>query len=294
MLRSCVRFRNFIFTSTPPSIFSSRCMATTFKDYVSHYDTLDVNPECTKTEIREAWLKLSMLYHPDLNEGNEVAAKKFMEVKEAYKILVNDEKRKEYNDQIGFHHSDPPPDYRREWTLQGEKTRNRARMYSVMWSEERIRDLMGSENLREVDWDKTPPAERYRLLIEEEEKQKNVDDILVKTGTPSWRVAQQRYYLIIAGVFALYCIICIAERDEWGIDVNMSPKPLKYEWTEGGAGITPSIQFDNRHFRTSEHDIPLKTVFSPTGFASAYHPNEKTPAEYVEAYKGRVSEYENM
>jgi hypothetical protein len=99
-------------------------MATELKDFESHYDTLEISPECTKTEIRESWLRLSMLYHPDLNTGDEKATEKFVKIKEAYKLLINDEERKTYNDQIGFYHSDPPPDYHRcpsshirAWTL---------------------------------------------------------------------------------------------------------------------------------------------------------------------------------
>jgi len=57
-----------------------------------------------KTEIREAWLRLSMQYHPDLNQDDEKAAQRFLEIKEAYTELINDEKRKVYNDKIGFYH----------------------------------------------------------------------------------------------------------------------------------------------------------------------------------------------
>ena len=59
-----------------------------------------------------------MLYHPDLNKDNESAKEKFMEIKEAYTTLINDEKRQAYNNKIGFYHSDPPPDFKREWTFQ--------------------------------------------------------------------------------------------------------------------------------------------------------------------------------
>ena len=119
-----------------------------------------------QTEIREAWLKLSMLHHPDLNKDNEAAKEKFMEIKEAYTTLINDEKRQAYNNKIGFYHSDPPPDFKREWTfkvrpedchslevelkLQGEMERSGAAAYHVMWSEEAIRKLMCSQKLRDV------------------------------------------------------------------------------------------------------------------------------------------------
>ena len=131
-----------------------RGMATQLKDYHSLYDVLGIPAECTKTEIREAWLKLSMLHHPDLNKDNpEEAQEKFMEIKEAYTTLINDEKRKAYNDKIGFYHSDPPPDFKREWTFKGEMERSGAASYHVMWSEEAIRKLMSSDKLRDVSTD---------------------------------------------------------------------------------------------------------------------------------------------
>ena len=113
-----------------------------------------------------------MLHHPDLNKDNADANEKFMEIKEAYTTLINDEKRTAYNNKIGFYHSDPPPDFKREWTfqvreeaacvvlvmrrrmmiwfLQGEMERTGAAAYHVMWSEEAIRKLMCSQKLRDV------------------------------------------------------------------------------------------------------------------------------------------------
>ena len=54
-----------------------RTMATNLKDFNLHYDMLEIHPECTKTEIREAWLRLSMQYHPNLNKDNPEANEKF-------------------------------------------------------------------------------------------------------------------------------------------------------------------------------------------------------------------------
>ena len=121
-----------------------------------------------------------MLYHPDLNKDNEGAKDKFMEIKEAYTTLINDEKRTAYNNKIGFYHSDPPPDFKREWTfkvrqeavcavscevaeledfcLQGEMERTGAAAYHVMWSEEAIRKLMCSQKLRDVSRPPPPPC----------------------------------------------------------------------------------------------------------------------------------------
>jgi len=189
-----------------------RAMATNLKDYESHYDIMGVTPESTKTEIREAWLRLSMLYHPDLNKENEEATNKFMEIKESYKILINDEKRKAYNDKIGFHHPDPPPEFHREWTLQGEMDRSGAQTYQVMWSEAEIRKIMCSDTLRDVNWAKQPPAERYRILREEQAKQRLARDELARTDTLSLKVGWDRYMVIILGVALLYVVVNMFDR----------------------------------------------------------------------------------
>merc|ERR550519_731780 len=114
-----------------------------------------------------------MLYHPDLNKENEEATNKFMEIKESYKILINDEKRKAYNDKIGFHHPDPPPEFHREWTLQGE---------------------------------------RDRILREEQAKQRLARDELARTDTLSLKVGWDRYMVIILGVTLLYVVVNMFDR----------------------------------------------------------------------------------
>ena len=71
--------------------------ATDFKDY---YQTLGVNKSATGDEIKKAFRKLAVKYHPDRNPGNKVAEEKFKEISEAYEILFDPEKRQKY-DQFG-------------------------------------------------------------------------------------------------------------------------------------------------------------------------------------------------
>ncbi|EDV48215.1 dnaJ homolog subfamily C member 30 [Drosophila erecta] len=64
---------------------------------MSHYDALGIGRQCTQNEIKAAYYKLSMLYHPDKNQGSESAAKKFREINQAYEILGNYRLRRLYD-----------------------------------------------------------------------------------------------------------------------------------------------------------------------------------------------------
>ncbi|MEI0606936.1 molecular chaperone DnaJ [Brachyspira pulli] len=72
-----------------------------------YYEVLGVAKTATNDEIKKAYRKLAMQYHPDRNPGNKEAEEKFKEATEAYEILSDEKKRAQY-DQFGFQgvHSD--------------------------------------------------------------------------------------------------------------------------------------------------------------------------------------------
>lgn len=65
-----------------------------FKDY---YKILGVEKSATQDEIKKAYRKLAMKYHPDRNPGNKSAEEKFKEITEANEVLSDPEKRKKYD-----------------------------------------------------------------------------------------------------------------------------------------------------------------------------------------------------
>jgi molecular chaperone DnaJ len=65
-----------------------------------YYDVLGVKKDAKPDEIKKAYRRLAMKYHPDKNAGNKEAEEKFKEISEAYEVLNDEQKRRQY-DQYG-------------------------------------------------------------------------------------------------------------------------------------------------------------------------------------------------
>lgn len=62
-----------------------------------YYEILGVDKGSSKDEIKKAYRKIAIKYHPDKNPDNQEAEEKFKEAAEAYEVLSNDEKRQRYD-----------------------------------------------------------------------------------------------------------------------------------------------------------------------------------------------------
>jgi len=69
-------------------------------EYKDYYKILGVEKDAEADEIKSAYRKLAMKYHPDRNKGDKGAEDKFKEINEAYQVLGDAEKRAHY-DQLG-------------------------------------------------------------------------------------------------------------------------------------------------------------------------------------------------
>ena len=65
-----------------------------------YYEILGVDKNATSDEIKKAYRKKAIQYHPDKNPGDKEAEERFKEAAEAYEVLSNQEKRQRY-DQFG-------------------------------------------------------------------------------------------------------------------------------------------------------------------------------------------------
>ena len=67
-------------------------------EYKDYYKILGVAKTATTDEIKKAFRKLAVKYHPDKNPGNKSAEEKFKEITEANEVLSDPEKRKKYEE----------------------------------------------------------------------------------------------------------------------------------------------------------------------------------------------------
>jgi curved DNA-binding protein len=66
-------------------------------DYKDYYKILGITKSADQAEIKKAYRKLAVKYHPDKNPGNKAAEERFKEVSEAYEVLADPEKKKKYD-----------------------------------------------------------------------------------------------------------------------------------------------------------------------------------------------------
>src|SRR5690349_16279868 len=73
-------------------------------DYKDYYKILGVERNASEDEIRKAYRKMAMQYHPDRNPNDKQAEERFKEINEAYQVL-NDRTKRSHYDRLGSDYS---------------------------------------------------------------------------------------------------------------------------------------------------------------------------------------------
>src|SRR5437868_8629135 len=70
------------------------------RDYIEkdYYKSLGVPKDAGQADIKKAYRKLARTYHPDANKGDAASEERFKEISEAYDVLSDEAKRKEYDE----------------------------------------------------------------------------------------------------------------------------------------------------------------------------------------------------
>jgi curved DNA-binding protein CbpA len=73
----------------------------------NYYEILGISRNATPEEIKKAYRKLSMKFHPDKNEGDAFFEEMFKKIQEAYEVLSNASKRHQYNAMLDSQQGNP-------------------------------------------------------------------------------------------------------------------------------------------------------------------------------------------
>jgi len=73
----------------------------------NYYEVLGISRNATQEEIKKAYRKLSMKFHPDKNEGDAFFEEMFKKIQEAYEVLSNTSKRHQYNAMLDSYQGNP-------------------------------------------------------------------------------------------------------------------------------------------------------------------------------------------
>ncbi len=110
-----------------------------FKDY---YKVLGVSRDATQDQIKKAFRKLAVKYHPDKNPGNKEAEVRFKEITEAQEVLGDPEKRRRY-DQLGKNWNDSEGEAYDDWFSRNANIFRGEDSYSFTTDAEEIFTRMG-------------------------------------------------------------------------------------------------------------------------------------------------------
>lgn len=127
------------------------------KDY---YSILELPPSASRDDIKKAYRRLALLYHPDKSEDDPYAASRFAAIKEAYEVLTNPGRKYEYLQQRWYMQSQGiksytgiiTPDIILKKALELDRHTSRMDMHRINQTliHEQLDNLLSAENLEQL------------------------------------------------------------------------------------------------------------------------------------------------
>ncbi|KAM8704574.1 hypothetical protein ACLKA7_009085 [Drosophila subpalustris] len=122
---------------------------------LNYYDDLGISKRSTQNEIKAAYYKLSMAYHPDRNKGSETAAKKFREINQAYEVLGNYRLRRLYDKGIvhtaGPQYAENIRNAERDMDVDVEEDDPQTKFYKSRFTKSKVADMEGRTPIYDFD-----------------------------------------------------------------------------------------------------------------------------------------------
>lgn len=107
-------------------------------EYKDYYKILGVSKSSSQADIKKAYRALAKKYHPDKTKGDSAAEEKFKDISEAYEVLGDEEKRKQY-DQLGSNWRQ----FQQGGARQGQYSRQQGGGFQGGFTERDINDMFG-------------------------------------------------------------------------------------------------------------------------------------------------------
>lgn len=143
-------FRRFLPTHILNNVNNVKYICTSsLRKSANYYEALGIAKSSTQNEIKSAYYKLSMQYHPDKNKGCEISAKKFREISQAYEVLGNYRLRRLYDKGVihtaGATHARPT-----EYEIEVEDDPE-TKFYKSRFKKSQVSDEMGRTPIYDFD-----------------------------------------------------------------------------------------------------------------------------------------------